>query len=118
EEVRAVELDERLATGVRGGGTGGALLGAATGDGYRSLGWGSGGAVRGGAPAGLGSVASDGGGPARARAGRPIEAVVFAVGAADVRDVIVGGRFVVRDGAHVSLDVPRELASALSGVGW
>jgi formiminoglutamate deiminase len=118
EEVRAVELDERLGTGVRGGISGGALLAAATGDGYRSLGWDSAGAIREGALADLVSIATDGVRLAGTPARDLIDAVVFAGGAADVRDVIVGGRFVVRDGAHVSLDVPRELASALSGVGW
>jgi formiminoglutamate deiminase len=117
EEVRAMELDERLATGVRGGISGGALLAAATGDGYRSLGWASGGAIREGALADVVSVATDGVRLAGTPARDLIDATVFAGGAADVRDVIVGGRFVVRDGAHVSLDVPRELAAALSGVG-
>jgi cytosine/adenosine deaminase-related metal-dependent hydrolase len=42
-----------------------------------------------------------------------LEAAVFAAGAGDIRDVMVDGRFIVRDGAHVSLDVADELASAL-----
>ena len=45
-----------------------------------------------------------------------VDAVVFAGAAADVRDVVVGGRFVVRDREHVALDVPRELNDALTGV--
>ena len=36
-------------------------------------------------------------------------ALVFAASAADVRHVIVDGRGVVRDGEHVTIDVPREL---------
>ncbi|HEY1591173.1 MAG TPA: formimidoylglutamate deiminase [Solirubrobacteraceae bacterium] len=118
EEVRAVELDERLGTGVRSGVSGGALLAGATTEGYRSLGWDSGGAIREGALADLVSVATDGVRLAGTPSRDLIDAAVFAGGAADVRDVVVGGRFVVRDGAHVSLDVPRELASALSGAGW
>jgi len=86
--------------------------------GNRSLGWDSGGAIREGALADLVSVATDGVRLAGTPSRDLIDAAVFACGAADVRDVIVGGRFVVRDGAHVSLDVPRELASALSGAGW
>jgi cytosine/adenosine deaminase-related metal-dependent hydrolase len=43
-----------------------------------------------------------------------LESLVFAAGAADVRDVIVGGRFVVRDGAHLGMDVPAELSEAIS----
>jgi cytosine/adenosine deaminase-related metal-dependent hydrolase len=38
---------------------------------------------------------------------------VFAAGAGDVDTVVVGGEVVVRDGAHVSIDVPRELAAAI-----
>jgi cytosine/adenosine deaminase-related metal-dependent hydrolase len=41
------------------------------------------------------------------------EAVVFAAAPADVSQVMVGGRWIVRDGAHVSLDVLRELAAAI-----
>ena len=42
-----------------------------------------------------------------------VDSVVFAGGAQDVRDVIVGGRIVVRDGRHATIDVPLELASAI-----
>ena len=45
-----------------------------------------------------------------------LDAVVFAGAASDVRDVIVGGRFVVRDGIHLSLDVPQELSRAIAAV--
>ena len=45
-----------------------------------------------------------------------LESLVFAATAADVREVIVGGRFVVRDGAHVDLDVASELNEAISGL--
>jgi len=47
-------------------------------------------------------------------ASQALESVVFAGAAGDVRHVMVGGRFTVRDGAHVDLDVPRELAAAIS----
>jgi len=42
-----------------------------------------------------------------------LESVVFAAGAADVRDVFVAGRRVVAEGRHATLDVPAELRSAL-----
>ena len=45
-----------------------------------------------------------------------LAAVVFAASAADVRDVIVDGRAVVRDGRHVSIDVARELEESIAGV--
>jgi cytosine/adenosine deaminase-related metal-dependent hydrolase len=116
EEARAVELDERLASGVRGGHGGDELLFAATAGGYASVGWPEGGMIRAGALADFVAVARDG----VRLAGLPdsdlVDATVFAGAAADVHDVIVGGRFVVREGQHVSLDVPRELEDALAAV--
>ena len=38
-----------------------------------------------------------------------VPAVVFAAHPADVRNVMVGGRWIVRDGAHTLLDVAAEL---------
>jgi formiminoglutamate deiminase len=116
EEARAVELDERLASGARGRHGGDELLVAATGSGYASLGWPEGGSIRAGALADLVAVRLGGVRLAGAPDEDLLDALVFAGAAADVRDVIVGGRFVVRDGAHVSLDVPRELAAAISAV--
>lgn len=116
EEARAIELDERLATQVRGGIDAAALLTAATADGYASLGWPSGGAIRQGALADFVCIASDGVRLAGTPPADLIDALVFAGGACDVRDVIVGGRHIVRDGRHVFLDVPRELAAAISAV--
>jgi formiminoglutamate deiminase len=114
EEARAIELDERLATGVRGGHSGPSLLEAATAGGYASLGWPEGGAIRAGAPADLVSLDLDSVRLAGTPPGDLLDAVVFAGAAADVRDVVVAGEFVVRDRAHVALDVPRELAAALA----
>ena len=114
EEARAVELDERLATGIRGHHEPAALLRAATGAGYASLGWPEGGALAPGALADLVSVRLDGVRMAGAGDDDPVATLVFAGAAADVRDVMVGGRFIVRDGRHASLDVPRELERALA----
>jgi formiminoglutamate deiminase len=116
EEARAIELDERLATGVRGGHNAVTLLEAATSWGYTSLGWPEGGAIRAGALADLVSVGLDGVRFAGAAEGDLVDALVFAGAAADVRDVIVGGAFVVRDGAHVSLDVAAELSGAIAAL--
>jgi formiminoglutamate deiminase len=116
EEARALELDERLVSGVRGHHGAAELLHAATAAGYASLGWPEGGAIRAGALADLVTVRIGG----VRLAGAPVEdlldAVVFAGAAADVRDVIVGGRFVVLDGEHIALDVPRELTGAIAAV--
>jgi formiminoglutamate deiminase len=116
EEARAIELDERLATGVRGGHTAASLLEAATVSGYASLGWGEGGAILPGALADLVSVGIDGVRLAGAPEDHLIDALVFAGAAADVQDVIVGGEFVVRAGRHLSLDVGAELADAIAAV--
>jgi formiminoglutamate deiminase len=117
EEARAVELDERLATGVRGLHSAQDLLEAATAGGYRSLGWAEGGAIRSGALADFVSVRTDGVRLAGTADEDLLDAVVFASGAADVSDVVVSGRRIVADGAHVGIDVPRDLAAAIKEVG-
>lgn len=114
EELRAIELDERLASGTRGGLPALTLLGSGTAAGYESLGWGDGGVIREGALADLVCLRLDGIGLAGTTPADLLEAAVFAAGVRDVRDVMVDGRFVVRDGAHVSLDVARELALAIN----
>ncbi|MEV8635304.1 formimidoylglutamate deiminase [Streptosporangium sp. NPDC051023] len=112
EEARGMELNERLRTRRRGHWSAGELLRAATGDGHASLGWSDAGRIEVGAVAdlvtvSLGSVRTAGPGP---RA----ETAVFAATAADVRDVVVGGRMVVRHGAHVLVpDVPDALREAI-----
>jgi formiminoglutamate deiminase len=113
EEARAVELDERLSSGVRGVHTAASLLTAATAGGYDCLGWEGGGRLAAGAPADLVTVSLDGVRLAGTAAEDAVSAVVFAGGAGDVCDVMVGGHFVVRDGAHVSLNVASELAASL-----
>jgi formiminoglutamate deiminase len=113
EDARAVELDERLASGVRGVHTAASLLTAATAGGYDCLGWEGGGRLVVGAPADLVTVSLDGVRLAGTVAEDAVAAVVFAGAGSDVRDVMVGGRFVVRDGAHVSLDVASELAASV-----
>ena len=116
EEARAVELDERLASGVRGRHSGDELLFAATASGYESVGWPEGGMIRAGALADLVAVDLDGVRLAGVRDRDLIDAVVFAGAAADVTDVIIGGRPVVRDRVHQTLDVARELRDAIGRV--
>jgi formiminoglutamate deiminase len=113
EESRAVELDERLASGVRGSHDAPALLEMASERGHASLGWPDAGRIEPGALAdlttvGLGSVRLAGTRPEDA-----LDAVVFAAIAADVRHVVVGGRVVVAGGQHVAIDVPAELEAFL-----
>ncbi len=116
EEARAIELDERLVSGVRGRHAPHELLHAATRGGYESLGWSEGGAIIEGALADLVAIRLDSARLAGVARERAMEAAVFAGGAADVRDVIVGGRFVVRTGRHLGLDVPHELRAAVPEV--
>lgn len=116
EEARAVELDERLTSGVRGRHPASELLEAATRGGYESLGWPEGGAIRVGALADLVAVRLDGVRLAGAPVADLVDTLVFAGSAADIGDVLVGGRFVVRDGAHVSLDVSGELRTAIGSI--
>jgi formiminoglutamate deiminase len=114
EEARAVELDERLRSGVRGSYAGADLLRAATATGYESLGWPEGGRLEEGALADLVSVRFDTVRLAGTRAEDAVDAAVFAAGAGDVDTVVAGGEVIVRDGRHMYVDVPAELARAIA----
>ncbi len=115
EEARAVELDERLASGRRGSWTAAALLRAASGDGHAALGWHDGGRLEAGAIADLVSVGLDSVRMAGAEPATLLESAVFAATAADVRDVVVSGRQVVADGRHMLIDdVPGALRAAIA----
>jgi formiminoglutamate deiminase len=114
EEARAVELDARLATGVRGAHDAAALLRMATADGHASLGWPAGGRIAPGAPADLTTIGFDSVRTAGTPAEHALEAAVFAATAADVHHVVVGGRVVVRDGQHTAIDVVDELRAVLA----
>jgi cytosine/adenosine deaminase-related metal-dependent hydrolase len=114
EEARAVELDERLESGVRGGHTAAELLRAATAGGHEGIGWPEAGVIAPGFLADLVTIGLDEVRLAGTSPRHALESAVFAATAADVRHVLVGGRFVVRDGAHLSLDVPAQLDEAIA----
>ncbi|HSD24896.1 MAG TPA: formimidoylglutamate deiminase [Solirubrobacterales bacterium] len=114
EEARAVELNERLESRRRGGHPAHELLRAATAGGYASIGWPEGGGIAPGGLADLVTIGIDGVRLAGAPPDQLIESVVFAAAAADVRHVLVGGEFIVRDGMHRRLDVADELAKAIA----
>jgi formiminoglutamate deiminase len=114
EEARAMELDERLATNLRGGHSAAQLMHAATSGGAESLGWPDAGRIAVGALADLAVVGLDGVRLAGTTPAGALAAIVFSGSAADVRHVMVGGRWIVRDAVHTSLDVSRELSEALS----
>jgi formiminoglutamate deiminase len=117
EEARAMELNERLRTRTRGHWTAAALLRAASADGHAALGWDEAGTIEPGALADLTTIALD-----SVRTAGPLprlgaETAVFAATAADVRHTVVGGRQVVRDGAHTLVpDVPQALARAVDAL--
>jgi formiminoglutamate deiminase len=116
EEARAVELNERLATGVRGHHPPAELLRAATLTGHACLGWPNAGRIENGALCDLVAVDIHGVRLAGTNPDDPIPSILFGGAAADVRDVVVGGSLVVHDGHHVALDVSRELRVALNAI--
>ncbi|MEU1077628.1 MULTISPECIES: formimidoylglutamate deiminase [unclassified Streptomyces] len=117
EEARAMELDERLRTRTRGHWTAAALLRAASPDGHAALGWPDAGRLAPGALADFTTIALD-----TVRTAGPVarlgaETAVFAASAADVREVVVGGRRVVRDGVHATVpDAGPALAKAIASL--
>jgi formiminoglutamate deiminase len=96
EEMRAVELDERLATQQRGHWSAEELLTAATTTGHASLGFDDAGRIAVGAPADL--VTLDTSSPRTAGTGAALETAVFAASSADVVQVVSGGRVVATAG--------------------
>jgi formiminoglutamate deiminase len=110
EEMRALELDERLATRSRGHWTGAELLAAATA--HATLGFEDAGAIRVGHRADL--VTIDTASPRTAGTGADEHTAVFAAGAADVTHVVAGGRVVATRDDHE--DIGRELAAAIERV--
>jgi formiminoglutamate deiminase len=107
EESRALELNERLAAQSRGHFTSAQLLRAATA--HDSLGWTDAGRIAAGQRADLVTVSLS----TPRTAGIDPAGVLFAAGAADVTHVMRDGREVVREGRHVSIDVPGELTEAI-----
>jgi len=110
EEMRAVELDERLRTQQRGHWSAGELLAAATYDGHTSLGFADAGRIAVGARADL--VTLDTSSPGTAGTGADEQTAVFAATAADVVHVVVDGRVV-----HTSADraaIGAELGAAVA----
>jgi formiminoglutamate deiminase len=117
EEARRIELGERLVTQERGHFTAARLAAAATADGHASLGWPDAGQLAAGRLADLVTVSLDTPRTAGTTAAHALESVMFSATAADVREVVTGGRTVVRDGRHVLVeDVPGALAAAIAAV--
>ena len=113
EEARACELDERLASGERVHQTPAELVGAATGGGQRSLGWPEAGSIAPGQLADLVTLDLQSPRLAGVGADQLLAAAVFCAQPADVSQVMVAGRPIVVDGAHVELDVVAELERSI-----
>ncbi|MFI5691123.1 formimidoylglutamate deiminase [Kribbella sp. NPDC051586] len=114
EEMRAVELDERLASQERGHWSAPELLKAATVDGHRSIGFEDAGVIEVGARADLVAIRLDT--VRTAGTGGALETAVFAASAADVSDVVASGNHVVANGKHMRLDVPTQLIKSIEAV--
>jgi formiminoglutamate deiminase len=112
EELRGLEMDQRLATGRRGNFAADALLNAATANGYAALGW-AGGAIAVGQVCDLVATATT----SRRTTGAALDQLWFAAVAADVTTVVVGGSTVVAGARHRLGDVGALLEAALAKVG-
>jgi formiminoglutamate deiminase len=110
EEMRAVELDERLATQRRGHWTAAELLVAGTR--HDSLGWDDAGAIAVGQRADLVTIATDH--VRTAGTGADEQTAVFAASAENVTHVVVDGRVVFCEGDREQLG--RDLADVIGGV--
>ena len=116
EEARAVELDERLASQMRGSHDAPSLMRAATVHGHESLGWTDAGRIEVGMLADLVSVRMDSVRTAGSSATTAIESAIFAATGADVHHVVVSGVVIVNDGRHQRMDVAADLASSIQEV--
>jgi formiminoglutamate deiminase len=110
EELRAVELDQRLVTGRRGCFTPEELITMASR--HDSLGWPDAGRLAVGSRADLVAVETD----SVRTAGAAHDQLIFGATAADVHSVIIDGRIIVDDHQHLLGDVGRMLVKAISPV--
>jgi formiminoglutamate deiminase len=116
EEMRAVELHQRLATGRRGTHEPVDLLDMATLGGARSLGWPEVGRLAAGGAADFVTVDLASVRMAGTDVGNALDAVVFAAAGSDITTVVVAGEMIVTDGAHVGIDAASELRTALESL--
>jgi formiminoglutamate deiminase len=112
-ELRGVEMNERMQSLTRGNYSAETLLSFGSSNGYRSLGWSEANAIEVGALADLITISLGGVRLSGAADDALIDSVVFAATSADVTDVVVNGRIIVRDGDHLTLDVGAELRSSI-----
>ncbi|KGN41735.1 formimidoylglutamate deiminase [Knoellia aerolata] len=111
EEIRGIEMHERLKSHERGRFSTAALLEMGTSAGYDSLGW-DGGRIVVGALADLVAVRTD----SRRTSGVALGQIIFGATGADVTDVVVGGRRVVSGGVHALGPVDDLVAESILAV--
>jgi formiminoglutamate deiminase len=111
EELRGLEMDERLASGERGRFTPAQLLAAASANGYRSLGW-QGGSIAVGSLCDLVTVGMS----SPRTAGTAADQAWLAATSADVTAVVVNGEVRVQGGRHELGDVGALLADSIGKV--
>jgi formiminoglutamate deiminase len=116
EEMRAIEMHERLATHRRGVLDSADLITAANVNGYEAIGWPGGGQIAVGAPADLVCVGFGSNRLAGADRSLPDDALVFAAGAQDVTDVVVAGRHVVTAGSHRTVSTAEKLDGVIKAL--
>lgn len=116
EEIRAIELNQRLATLTRGNHQPGELLRIATSVGARSLGWFDAGRIAVGALADLTTVSLDSPRLAGTDLAQAAAALVFCASATDVHHVVAGGRVIVAGRVHQSIDVPHSLNASIQAL--
>lgn len=115
EEARAVELNERLLSHVRGNHSIDALAAMTSTNGCRALGW-QGGRIQVGQLADFVSVRLVSIRTAGSDQNTALGSVIYSASPTDVDSVIIGGEVVVTGGKHRSVDVAAELATSIHQV--
>lgn len=110
EEMRGIEMNQRLTEHARGLFPSDHLIRISSENSHRALGWPHGGRIAVGAPCDLVAVDLD---SVRTSGSEP-DQIVMAATAADVLTVIVGGREIVAQGQHQVSNVPRILREAIT----
>jgi formiminoglutamate deiminase len=110
EEMRGIEMNQRLNEQARGLFPPDQLIRISSEQGHRALGWHNAGRIAVGAPCDLVAVNLD---SVRTSGSEP-EQVVMAATSADVTTVVVGGRVMVSEGKHQVTNVPRILREAIT----
>jgi formiminoglutamate deiminase len=112
EELRGLEMHERLVSNERDRFSAHDLVLAATFNGYRALGWSDGGHLSKGALADFVTVRTD----TVNTAGSAPDQIIYSCVASDVSTVVVGGEVMVSEGGHRLGDVGRLLGSSIQRV--